>query len=427
MNVFVFPACNEPGLEIIQALRKSNKITLFGGSSGKGQYDPARLFLEHYVDCPHYLAPDFRKRFERILSDRGIDVVFPAWDPMVAVCSEMRVAGVSFVTPRAEVAHLFLSKRATYDRLRGVVPVPRLYTPENIRFPLFVKPDRGSGSRGSYVVGSRAELSAVIGDDALLCEYLPGDEYTVDCLSDLAGALLFANVRVRASIGRGVALGTRPVDEPAIMRQVEAVSATLRIEGPWFAQFKKNEAGEPVLLEVNARVGGSMTLTRLAGVNIPLIATFLYSGHDIRIPRLRDDIVLNRCLRNLCECAPFDWVIWDLDDTLLRKDGKPDPDVVGCLYDLHNRGKSQLLLTRNPGAQELLRRHQVPDFFTDVCISEEKAEALAGLAALHGIVMDRCVMVNDSYSERFLIEDVFPQLRIVAPDAIEYLGREISG
>jgi len=424
VNVFVFPACNEPGLEIIQALRKSNKFSLFGGSSGKGRYDPARFLVEHYVECPYYQAPGFREQFAAILRDCHIDIVFPAWDPLVAVCSEMRVEGVTFVTPRAEIARLLLSKRATYARLGGAVAVPRLYTLQNAQLPLFVKPDQGSGSRGSYVARSRDELSPALGDETLLCEHLPGDEYTVDCISDRSGVLLFANVRVRANIGRGVALGTRPVDEPAVAEQVEAIARALRIEGPWFAQFKKNAAGEPVLLEVNARIGGSMTLTRLGGVNIPLIAAFLYGGDCVRVPRMCRDVVLNRCLRNFCDCAPFDWVVWDLDDTLLRKDGKPDPEVMACLYDLNNRGKRQLLLTRNGNARALLRLYQVPDFFIEVCISEDKAETLAALIARHGIAPERCVMVNDSYSERFVLEAAFPALRVVAPDAVDYLGRE---
>ncbi len=424
MNVFVFPACNEPGLEIIQALRKSNKFAVFGGSTGKGPYDPARQLLENYIECPHYLEPDFFSRFEQLLGELRIDLVFPAWDPIVALCSEMRVEGVTFVAPRPEIARLLLSKRDTYERLCGVASVPRLFSPETAALPLFAKPDRGSGSRGSYIVRSPEELAVATREDALLCEYLPGEEYTVDCVSDRAGRLLFANVRVRASIGRGVALGTRPVDEPDIRRQVEAIAAELCIEGPWFAQFKKNAAGNAILLEVNARVGGSMTLTRLAGVNIPLIAAFLFSGHEVRVPRLREDVVLNRCLRNLCAGAPFDWVVWDLDDTLLRKDGRPDPDVMACLYDLHNRGKRQLLLTRNPDAEAVLSQRRVPLFFEEICISEDKPGALAALTERHGIPIDRCVMVNDSYAERFPLEDAFPQLRIVTPDAIEYLGRE---
>ena len=39
-------------------------------------------------------------------------------------------------------------------------------------------------------------------------------------------------------------------------------------------------------LEVNARVSGSMTLTRLSGVNIPLIAVFMFMDYAITVPRL---------------------------------------------------------------------------------------------------------------------------------------------
>jgi len=424
LNVFVFPTCNEPGLEAIQALAKSNKINLFGGSSYDVTYDPSRFLLKNYVHCPGYDDPGFAESFKDILRRNRIDVVVPAWDPLVAEFAGWRIDGAVFVTPRAELATAFLSKRDTYDRLRGIVPVPRLYEPENAPFPLFAKPDRDSGSRNTVEVRTADQLRDAVERDLLLCELLSGDEYTVDCISDLDGALLFSNVRVRGKIGRGIALGTKPVDEPAIQACVERIAENLRIEGTWFAQFKKNNDGEPVLMEINARVAGSMTLTRLCGVNIPLIAVFLYTGHEIRIPRPREEVLMNRSLRNLTEEPAFDWVIWDWDDTILRKDGKPDPEVLACLYDLHNRGIRQLLLSKNPALDVFLDEYLIPPIFTEARYCEDKVEGVESVVADYGIDLGRCIMVNDSYTETFAIQERFPQLRTLTPDALDRLGRE---
>jgi hypothetical protein len=54
-------------------------------------------------------------------------------------------------------------------------------------------------------------------------------------------------------------------------------------------------------------------------------------GYAITVPRLLQGVRVNRFLRTAGEIADFDWVIWDLDDTPVRKDGKVDPDVVARL------------------------------------------------------------------------------------------------
>lgn len=423
VNVLVFPTRNEPGLETVQALSKSNKIRLFGGSSYESRFDPARHMLDRYILCPGCDEAAFEDQFKDIIRRHQIDVVFPMWDPLVAIFSSWQMPGTVFITPDAPTAQLLLSKRATYARLTGIVPVPRLFEPEDAAPPLFAKPDKDSGSRGIMHVTTDWQLQTAVKEGLLLCEYLPGREFTVDCVSDLDGSLLFANVRERSRIGRGIALATRAIAEPAIQAHIRRIAEELRIRGPWFAQFRENAAGQPVLMEINARIAGSMTLTRLCGVNIPLISVFLFTGEPVKIPRMRP-VLINRCLKSFVDEAPFESVVWDWDDTIIRKDGKPDPDVVACLHDLHNRGVRQFLLSKNADAADLMRRHQVPDFFVEKRVAEDKVAALSELLALHQIDARACALVNDSYTETFLIQERFPDLRTLTPDALEVLGRE---
>jgi len=423
-RVFVFPSCNEPGLETINALTKSNKFILFGGSSYDTTYDPSRFVLENYVHCPGYDEQDFEQQFRSILEAHDIDLVFPAWDPLVAIFSKWRMDKTVFVTPNAEVAELLLSKSATYARLDGIVPVPGVYDPDEVTFPAFAKPDRGSGSRDTMVVRSADELRVAIQKGLLVTEYLPGAEFTVDCISDLSGRLMFSNVRIRGHIGRGIALGTKTVQHERIAECVKSAAAELRIEGPWFAQFKLDDQNQPKLIEINARIAGSMTLTRMSGVNIPLIAAFMFTGHEVKVPRMVGDVLINRSLQTVGTTAPFNCIIWDLDDTIIRKDGKPDPDVMACLYDFDNRGVKQILLSKNPDLESVLARHRIPPIFIEVRFTEDKLQELERVVRTCGVDIDRCVLVNDSYQENLAIQDRLPSLRTVTPDALPVLGRE---
>jgi hypothetical protein len=145
--VLVFPSANEPGLEILQALAKSNKIELLAGSSFDRAYDPSRVLVERHLECPALGEPDFRARFEALLRRHAVDLVFPTIDAVVAELAGWRDPVARLVTSLPDSATLVLSKRRTYERLEGNVPVPRIFDAE-APLPCYAKPDIGSGSRG---------------------------------------------------------------------------------------------------------------------------------------------------------------------------------------------------------------------------------------------------------------------------------------
>jgi hypothetical protein len=423
IRVLVFPSANEPGLEILQALAKSNKIELLAGSSFDRAYDPSRVLVERHLECPALGDPGFRARFEALLRRHAVDLVFPTVDAVVAEFAGWGDSVARLVTSPPEWATLVLSKRRTYERLEGNVPVPRIFDGE-APLPCYAKPDIGSGSRGGFLVETAQELDLARRRSLLVHELLPGPEYTVDCLSGLDGGLMFANVRVRGQVARGISVGTTGLCHADIKDSVRRIAARLPLRGPWFAQFKEARDGTPTLLEVNARVSGSMTLTRLSGVNIPLIAVFMFMGYAITVPRLLQGVRVNRFLRTAGEIADFDWVIWDLDDTLVRKDGKVDPDVVARLYDLHNQAKRQLLLTKNVDPEAALARLSLPRLFEEVRGVVDKPAGVSALIRDWDLDPARCVMINDSITENLAIQALHPTLRVVQPDALDLLQRE---
>ncbi|MEB3195565.1 MAG: ATP-grasp domain-containing protein [Candidatus Sericytochromatia bacterium] len=423
-RVLVFPACNEPGLEIIHSLIKSNKVEVVGGSSQDHQYDPARAILRDYHDISSLQSPGFAADFRAFLTRQAIDLVFPTTDALVAEFSSWTSPTTRFVTPGEHCARILLSKSETYRHLEGVVPVPEVYPSAPDGRPAFAKPDIGSGSRGGRILQSVDDYYNARGEGLLVTEYLPGEECTVDCVSDLAGRLLVANPRVRGKVGRGIALGAKSFVSAQIQEWLSAASSKLHLRGPWFAQFKRDREGNYKLLEINARVAGSMGLTRYSGVNIPLMCVFMFLGYNVQVPQLQSGVLVNRSLASWVEMHPYDAVIWDLDDTLLRKDGKPDPIAVAHLIDGHNRGIRQFLLSKNRDVDGVLRRFCIPRLFSDVRQSENKFETLRQMIADHHLELSKLVLVNDSYSELFQFQAAFPEIRIVTPADIDCLGWE---
>lgn len=420
-TVLVIPSCNEPGLEVIESLRFNNKFRIIGASSIDVHCDPSVEIVDEHISVPWLTDSEFESRFYDILDRYHVDLVFPTTDAFVQFLSHRQHTHARFVTPPASTADVAVSKKATYSTLEGYVRVPALYSQWPVPLPAFAKPDRGSGGRGVLVVDSELAFRLALERGLLVMEYLPGTEITVDCLSGLDSELLFCNPRVRARVERGIAVATWPLEDAEILRAVHVISKVLPMRGPWFAQFKYDCSGSPCLLEVNARVAGSMGLTRLQGVNIPLITAFMLLGYPVEIPKPMKGIRLKRRLRNIASVGSFKAVIWDLDDTLVMSDGQLSAMGVTALTILRTRGKIQLLLTKNPNAESILAKHQITYCFDDVCVSADKLAGFKFLLQKHNLEAADCVMVNDSNMEKLEFQRLYPEIRWLTPDAVELL------
>jgi biotin carboxylase len=98
----------------------------------------------------------------------------------------------------------------------------------------------------------------------LVMEYLPGAEYSVDCLAD-AGVLRCAVARRKGTAaGQGQCIDMRADLQDACARIV----AQFGLNGYLNIQFRDGVHG-PGLLEVNARMSGGIAMACLAGPNLP--------------------------------------------------------------------------------------------------------------------------------------------------------------
>ena len=102
----------------------------------------------------------------------------------------------------------------------------------------------------------------------LVMEYLPGHEYSVDCLAS-HGQLKVAIARRKE---KATGAGQLIVDSAGILDACRALASRYSLNAIFNVQFKENAAGELRLLEVNARMSGGTAMACLAGPNLPYLA-----------------------------------------------------------------------------------------------------------------------------------------------------------
>jgi len=403
-------------------MRYSTHFHLVGASSVD---DHGRFVYDDYVgDLPLHDQSDFAERLAEVVRLHHIDAIYPAMDAVAETLQNLAGAlGVIVIGSSPDATATCASKSATYDLLEGTVPLARRFASldQVDHFPIFIKPDRGYGARNTLLAETRDAARGFLARPhtvpMLLLEYLPGREWTVDCFSDRHGRLRFHGVRGRNRISNGISVNTTPSDHHAgeFRTWAQSINNALRPRGAWFFQARQDATGQPKLLEVAARLGGSSSLFRCTGVNFALLSAFDAFGLDVEIAPNHYAIELDRALDNRYRInIDYQHIFVDLDDCLLIH-GKINPALIGFLYKAVSDGKQLTLLTRHHQDPAItLSQYRIESLFDRVVhIRPEESKSLY-------VDSHDAIFIDDSHAER---RDVAERVGIpvFAPDMIEAL------
>lgn len=348
----IFSGGAYPGIEIYYALKDS---VVFHPIMASSYADHSSFVTEDYMEnLPFTYEEDFAEKLNKILVARDVEFIIPTHDTIAMVLMENaeNLAATIVCSPK-ETAELCRFKSKTYKKLEGCTFVPTLYkkVSNDVDFPLFAKPDDGQGSVGAQMVNDNNELKAVFDDGKkVICEYLPGDEYTIDCFTNKNGELLFINPRKRARIQYGISARAESVDNQApFIKIAEIVNSKIQFRGYWFIQLKEDKNGNLKLLELCTRFSGTFNHSQGYGVNLPLLAVSDFAGMNVSVTKNTYKVTTDKSFvdRYILDYE-YNRVYVDYDDTITSKKGKSvNPFVMAYLYQCKNEGKEVILLTRH--------------------------------------------------------------------------------
>ena len=403
-NILVFPAGTEIAFEIHDALKNSKFVRLFGATSVPCHAE--FVFQTCVTGLPFVDDPALIPALNRVIDAYGIDYVYPAHDSALLRFSEERDAlHAKVVASARETVGICRSKTRTYRFLSGAPYLPAFYgSPDEIPgYPVFIKPAVGQGSQGARIIRDRSHLEEALseGQEYTICEYLPGEELTVDCFTDRHGSLLVVSPRSRERIRAGIAVRSRNLPLTEELQSIaEDINRRLSFNGAWFFQVKKNAAGQFRLLEIAPRIAGTMGLTRNLGINMPLLTLYNFWGIDVSLIPNREDLLLDRAFISRFQTdLSYSSVYVDFDDTLIVR-GKVNAFLMMFLYQAFNQGKRLCLLTRHS-----------TDIFSDLekaCIPASLFSEIIRLdeaGAKTDYIAPDSIFIDDSFSERKRVRD----------------------
>ncbi|MEM4234828.1 MAG: ATP-grasp domain-containing protein [Nitrososphaerota archaeon] len=399
VNVLVFPCGTEIALEIHRALSRAKDINLFGATSVSNNH--GKFLFKNYIEgIPDVEEPNFILEINKIVREHNIHYIFPAHDSVVLRLSlEAERVECKVICSPKRTCEVCRSKKKTYDYFRGIIPIPRIYQnqEEILEYPVFLKPDIGQGSKGVAYAQLRKDVEYHISKDPslIVMEYLPGREFTIDCLTDQNGKLIFYGGRERRRILNGISVNTVRVEDERFRLIAEKINEHLVFRGAWFFQVKERKDGELVLMEIAPRIAGTMATYRVLGVNFPLLSLLIHQGVPVEV--LKNDYVVevDRALFNRYSIPiEYEEVYIDFDDTLI-KNGKVNTELIAFAFQCINSGVKVKLVTRHKGnILETLRAYRLDGIFDQVYhISDGKSKSEI-------IQSNKSILIDDSFSER---------------------------
>jgi carbamoyl-phosphate synthase large subunit len=260
-------------------------------------WTPGFLACDEGVVMPDVAHPSYPDAVLELCRSRRIDVLLSFFDPDVHRLSRLRDAlsaeGVRCFIPGPEAADISFDKVRTGEFLESLgLPSVRTFTcmadarealrNGEVRFPLFVKPRRGFGSRNTFQARDEMQLAAflTLEEDMIAQETIGGEEYDFDVLNDLSGRPVSIVPWRKLASRMGETQLAETVHSPELVALGHRVAAALGHAGPLDADLFVDR-GVVRVLEINLRFGGGYPVSHLAGADFPAAILAMARGEPL--------------------------------------------------------------------------------------------------------------------------------------------------
>lgn len=291
-------------LEMLMGIREMNIDIVTADREDKDSLGFAVTGKKYIV--PHGEASDYIESIKAICQREKVTTLIPQYgDELVPLSRNIALfdsLGVKvLITPDAEKLSIANNKKALYDYFADSSFVPHYRCVSTLEametailelgYPdkaVCMKPASSEGSKGFRIItnekvdilnerpgnakicweilrGHLEQYKAM--PDILVMEYLPGTEYSVDCVCK-DGETIVCIPRQRVETSMGVAVVSIIDKNDEIIDISKRIIKDLNLSYNINIQFKYSREGKPKLVEINPRVSGSLVANLGAGVNM---------------------------------------------------------------------------------------------------------------------------------------------------------------
>ncbi len=295
---------------IIKCLQREKSFHITVADANPGAV--GRYLNNDFETIPYAIDPSFSESILSICRRKNIHVILPLVTkeliPLSQHIREFELAGAKLLASPTASLEIANNKSRLYEFLqwRGI-PIPAFSVIETVEQfktaveelgypgkPVCFKPSVSNGSRGFRIISDQMNeldwlfnhkptstylrmedavriLSSGKFPELLISEWLPGEEYSVDCLADHGKAVVVIP-RLRKRMISGITVEGQFIKEDDIIAYCGWIIKELQLHGNIGIQVKKSRTNQFLILEINPRVQGTISAALGAGINLPGLA-----------------------------------------------------------------------------------------------------------------------------------------------------------
>jgi carbamoyl-phosphate synthase large subunit len=281
---------------------------------------PALYNADHRVVAPPVTAPQYIRRLVEVVEEFAVGLVVPLTDLDMTLLAERREElDAVLLLPEVAVVERANDKYATHVFLqeRGIgspAAWPADALPEELPFPVLLKPRRGFGSRNIFLAQDRSELDFFLARTpvpSFVQGVCVGEEFSIDVLCDLDGRCLNSIPRTMIESKGGESIKGMTVRDEELIELGRRVAEIIGVKGPATIQCFRTESGRNEITDVNLRFGGAFPLPLAAGGEYPSLALALARGErpEPRVGDFREGVFMTRFFSEVCLVAAEDGML----------------------------------------------------------------------------------------------------------------------
>ncbi len=287
-----------------------------------------RYKADRFYIVPKGNSKNYVKSILKICKKEKINVIIPGnGHEILSISKNIELFNsqkISSTVSNFEAVKITMDKEKTYSKLKRIgITIPNYYRAKNynefltslkkLGYPkndVCFKPSRYSqsgGTRGFRILRKKNTARKIILEskpgsveidfettknmlkakgcfDLLVMEYLPGNEFSVYVFAN-NGKMIYCVTNLRQKLNQYYSFEAKIVDNKKIENMCRKIVDELKLDYNINIQFKNSKNGQTKLIEINPRIGGTIVLPAISGINLPYFAIKQSLGEKIPLKK----------------------------------------------------------------------------------------------------------------------------------------------